>query len=161
MACSATRANKRRNVGLAGRGILAGGGAAQAQGGALARREPAGDDPQQCEERILAHAPAVVGHRVKVLRERRQLEGLQCAAHWHSRLDRRERGFEMLSLQAASRVFDQFTQEEPLGPVMIFVEVARLAAVAVGLPHFAPARRPIHGAWQRSGSTKIATASTG
>ena len=89
-----------------------------------AREIGAGDDPQQREEWILAHAPAIIRDRAKVIGERLERGGLERAAHRHLRFDRSERGLEVLGLQAAPCVPDQFAHEQPLGPVVVFVIVA-------------------------------------
>jgi hypothetical protein len=60
--------------------------------------------------------------------------------------EERQRRPEVFSLQTATGVFDQFPAEQSLGLVMADVEVAGVAAGAVGLTQFGPTAGGVEGA---------------
>ena len=53
-------------------------------------------------------------------------------------LERRQGGTQMLGLQAAAGILAEFAREEPLGPVVAHIEVAGMAARALGGAEFSP-----------------------
>ncbi len=86
----------------------------------------------------------MIGHRAKQCAERSELGRLQGAARRHFRLHRGQRGLELFRLQAAPGLGRQFAHKEAFRFAMVFVVVARVAAVAFGLPQFRPTPGPVN-----------------